>query len=95
MERMLPADARSAAHSEVLHRVFDRAGDDMATPLAEALLSLDFSESDAERIAELNEKANEGNLTEAEQAELEAFINIGDLLTLWQLKARRALQNRA
>jgi len=54
---MLSADARSAAHSEVPHRVFGSAGGGMAAPLAEAFLSLDFSESDAERIAELNEKA--------------------------------------
>jgi hypothetical protein len=33
-----------------------------------------------------------GALTEGEEAELEAYIN-GDLLALWQSKARQALQH--
>ncbi len=88
-------DSRSAAHADFLQRVFDIAGKGMQPPLAESILGLDFSDSDSRRIAELNEKANEGTLNEDEQAELEAFISIGDLLALWQLKARRVLQSRA
>jgi len=47
------------------------------------------------RIAELSSKANEGALAEDEEAELEAYINVGDLLALWQSKARQALQTQA
>lgn len=64
----------------------------MTRPLAESLLQLDFSDGDAERITELNRKANEGSLTKAEEAELQAYINIGDLLALWQSKAKQSLQ---
>jgi hypothetical protein len=64
----------------------------LTRPLAESILALDFPEYDAERIAELGGKANEGALTETEEAELEAYINVGDLLALWQSKARQALQ---
>lgn len=64
----------------------------MTKPLAEGILALDFPEEDAARIEELNARANEGTLTEEEEAVLEAYINIGDLLAYWQSKARRTLQ---
>jgi hypothetical protein len=33
--------------------------------------------------ANLSVRANEGMLTEGEEAELEAYINVGDLLAFW------------
>jgi hypothetical protein len=92
---MVLADSRAAAHAEVLRRVFDLAGHGLTPTLAEGILALDFPDQDAQRVAELNAKANEGALSEAEEAELEAYINVGDLLALWQSKARQALQPNA
>ena len=89
---MVEMDARSSAHAEVLQRVFDLGGPKLSRPLAEGILELEFPERDYERIAELNSKANEGALSEAEAAELEAYCNVGDLLALWRSKARQALQ---
>jgi hypothetical protein len=66
----------------------------MTPALAESILALDFPEEDAARIEELNVRANEGQLTEEEETELEAYVNIGDLLAYWQSKARQALQPR-
>ena len=66
----------------------------MTTALAEAILALDFNDDDAARIEELNVRANEGKLTDDEQAELEACINISDLLAWWQSKARQIVQTR-
>jgi len=54
--------------------------------LAEGILALDFPEGDAARIEELNVRANEGELTDEEEAELEAYANINDLLAYWQSK---------
>lgn len=88
---MLQADFRTVAHAEVLRKVFDLSGHGITRPLAEGILSLDFQDPDAARIEELNAKANEGTLGEREQAELEAYINVGDLLALWHSKARQAL----
>jgi hypothetical protein len=82
-------------HADVLLRVFDLPGRGMTRALAESLLALDFPDGDAARIEELNVRANEGELTEAEQAELEAYININDLLAYWQSKARQSLQQPA
>ncbi len=84
---------RPAAHAELLRKVFDLPGRGLSKPLAESILSLDFPESEASRAAELNTRANEGTLTEAEREELEAYANIADLLAYWQLKARQALQH--
>ena len=64
----------------------------MTMPLAESILALDFPEDAAARIDELNGKANNGALTDAEEAELEAYVNIGDLLAYWQSKARQRPQ---
>jgi hypothetical protein len=92
---MVQTDSRAAAHAKVLRRVFDLAGHGLTQPLAESILSLDFPDADSERIAELNGKANDGTLNEMEEAELEAYVSVGDLLALWQSKARQALQHPA
>lgn len=89
---MAQAAFRSSAHAEILRKVFDVPGHGMTKPLAESILALGLPEADAERVDELNVKANEGRLTEDECAELEAYINIGDLLAYWQSKARQMLQ---
>lgn len=78
-------------HAEVLRSVFDLTGSGMTKALAESIMALDFPEEDAARIDELNAKANEGRLTGEEEAELEAYVNIGDLLAYWQSKARQTL----
>jgi hypothetical protein len=53
------------------------------------------TEGDAARIEELNVRANEGELTDEEEAEMEAYTNINDLLAYWQSKARQSLQQPA
>ena len=83
---------RPKPHSDLLLRVFDLPRRGMNRALAEGILALDFPEEDAARIEALNLKANEGKLTEEEEAELEAYIDINDLLAYWQSKARQTLQ---
>ncbi len=81
-----------STRAEVVRNVFDVPGRGMTRPLAESILALDFPEADAGRADELNAKANEGQLTEDERDELEAYVNVGDLLAYWQSKARQILQ---
>jgi hypothetical protein len=85
----------SKPHADVLRRVFDLPGRGMTRALAEGIVALDFPEADAVRIEELNVRANEGRLTEDEEAELEACVNIADLLAYWQSKARQTLRQGA
>ena len=89
---MATSTFRSKPHADVLRRVFDLSGHGMTAALAEGILALDFPEDDAARIEELNIRANEGHLTGEEQAELEAYINVSDLLAYWQSKARQAVK---
>ena len=65
---------------------------DLPAEAAVFLLKLDFREADHQRLAELNQKANEGLLTASERAELEEYIRESDLITLLQSKARRSLK---
>ena len=76
---------------QVLRNVFDIPGRGMSTVLADSILTLDFSEDDFGRIEILNDKANDGTLTDDETVDLEAYVNIGDLLAYWQSKARQAI----
>ncbi len=85
----------AAPYAELLRKVFDLTGRGVSKPLAESLLCLHFPESDAVRAAELNEKANEGLLTDAEREELQVYANVADLLAYWQLKARQSLQQNS
>lgn len=84
---------RSKPHADVLRRMFDLAGNGMNRALAEGILALDFPDSDAAWIEELNIRANERQLSEDEQAELEAYINVNDLLAYWQSKARQVVRS--
>lgn len=68
----------------MLRKIVDLPGRGMTIPLAEGILALDFPEAEAARADELNAKANEGRLTEDQRAELEAYVNVGDLLAYWQ-----------
>jgi hypothetical protein len=64
----------------------------MTRQLAESLIELDFPEREAARIEELNVKANEGAWSADEEAELDLYVDIADLLAYWQSRARQVLQ---
>ena len=69
-----------------------QARDSMSRDVAEYLLSIDFENSDVERMNSLAERAREGNLTPEEAAELDSYLHVGSLLSIMQSKARRLLQ---
>jgi hypothetical protein len=48
----------------------------------------------AERVRELAEKANEGELTDVERAEYEAYIEANNVLAIMQAEARFRLSHR-
>ena len=57
---------------------------------ARYLLSIDFSEADRSRMQELMDKSNEGALTPDEDAELEGYVNIANVLSVMHSRARVA-----
>jgi hypothetical protein len=90
---MTPSRYSPGIRISLLERVFDLPGTGMTPSLAERILEMDFPEADAARVGELNEKANEGLLSADEESELEAYIDVGNLLAVWQSKARQSLRN--
>ena len=58
------------------------------------LAQLQGDPTTAERLAELADKANEGELSGAEQAEYEAFIEANNLLAVLQAEARYRINHR-
>lgn len=60
---------------------------------ARYLLSIDFSEADHARMQELMDKSNEGQLTSDEDAELDGYVNIANVLSVMHSRARVALRS--
>jgi len=77
--------------ADILNEVIapDRAG--LPPAAAESILSLRFTESARERIRQLLQANNSGDVTAEERAELEKFLRVGRLLDLLQAKARVSL----
>ena len=63
--------------------------------VAQKLVNLRADEATQERLDELAGKANEGELTEAERREYEAYVQVIDLIGILQAKARRYLKSHA
>jgi len=55
------------------------------------LLSIDFGEADHARMQELMDKSNEGALSPDENAELDGYVNVANVLSVMHSRARVAL----
>ena len=60
---------------------------------AQAVLSIHFSPADEQKMRELMEKNNQGTITAEEQAEMEAFRQIGSFLAIGHARARLQLKS--
>ena len=87
---ILPIDVLS-----YLDRLLDPLTDALTPDSASALLGLSADAQVEARIEELRQKANEGTLTPAEDAEYKDFIEAVDLVSIMQAKARRFLSRQA
>jgi len=76
----------------ILSRVIQVEEEDLSRSAAEYLLSIRFGEHDVASMNQLSEAAREGKLTNEEQAELDSYLHVSNLLALMQSKGRRALQ---
>jgi hypothetical protein len=61
---------------------------EMDSHVARFLLSLDFEPDDVDRMNLLAERAREGALSAEEEAELDSYLHVGNLLTIMQSKSR-------
>ncbi len=64
----------------------------LSQEFARAVLSVRFNDGATNRIRELLQKSNAGNLTTAEASDLEKYLRVGQFLDLMQAKARLSLQ---
>jgi hypothetical protein len=67
----------------------------MSPDVAHRILQVNYSEADHLRMAELASKSNEGTLSNEEREELETYVEVGDLLSLLQSKARSYLKKHS
>jgi hypothetical protein len=76
----------------ILARVIQVGEEQLSRSAAEYLLSVRFGEHDVLRMNDLSERAREGTLTDQEQAELDSYIHVSNLLAVMQSQGRRALK---
>lgn len=76
----------------ILARLIEVGDEELSLGAAEYLLSIRFGDHDVARINELSELARQGKLAGAEQAELDSYIHVSNLLALMQSKGRRAIK---
>lgn len=76
----------------ILSRLIQISQEDLPREAAEYLLSIRFDERDTARMNELSELASQGKLNGAEEAELDSYLHVGNLLAVMQSKGRQALQ---
>jgi len=79
----------------ILARLIQIGQEELSRGAAEYLLSIRFGDRDTARMNELSELAREGRLTSEEQAEIDSYIHVGNILAVMQSKGRRALQRSA
>lgn len=69
-------------------------GDSIPPEVAEWILALAFSEYDRDRMNDLAVKAREGRLSKEENAEMEVFERVGDMLAVLRAKSLPAKRHR-
>jgi hypothetical protein len=83
----------------ILSRVIQVGEGALSRGAAEYLLSVRFGECDVERMNELSELARQGKLTTEQEAELDSYLRVSNLLAVMQSEGCRAcsapLSNRA
>jgi len=80
--------------TEIIGRSLELRADRMSPDVVQFFLSIELTDEDKNRLNDLAEKARQGILSEAEQAELEEYRRGGRVVELMKLKARIALSER-
>jgi hypothetical protein len=76
----------------IFSRIFESSREGISPEFARYILGLSFSTEDRSRIRELAAKNRRGDISHQELEELDHYITAGDILAIWQSKARRALK---
>ena len=83
-----------AKRTSILESLIEPEAGSFSADLARYVLSLGFSKRQKARCEALSYKAQTGDLTEREAAELDEFLQANSLLIVLKSKARRSLKRR-
>ncbi len=75
----------------LLSRVLEPDKPLLSAAAAESILALDFPPAERDRLKELAGKARAGDLSLAEQQEIDSYGRVGSLLSILKSKARKTL----
>lgn len=81
-----------ATLSDLLVRVIEPDRQELSHELAEYLSRLHFPPQDQQRLKELAEKQRQGTLSEAEEMEMDSYIQVADLVEVLKAKALTSLK---
>jgi len=87
----MPQTVLPPHEAAILSRLIDPDRPSLSPEGARAILALDFSPADKDRMRCLSAQAREGTLNSDEQAEIDGYERIGHFLNILQSKARRSL----
>ena len=90
---MSTTTTRAPSEMAILRRLVDRKYAALSVEAARAILRLDFDATDRKRMNDLAAKNRAGELTAAEEEELENFIHVGQVLGILKSKARQSLKS--
>jgi hypothetical protein len=82
----------TSSEAAIWARVLSPEKNGLSPEAARSLLQLGFGDRDKARMNELAGKNQEGRLSPEERQELEAYVKVGDVLSLLHLKARKSLK---
>jgi hypothetical protein len=87
---LVPHRANGTSGATIFSRIFESSGEGISSELARYILALGFSTEDRARVRELAAKNRQGDISDQELEELDNYITAGDILAIWQSKARLA-----
>ena len=82
--------ANPNTEAAILARLIQIGQEELPPGAAEYLLSIRFSDRDTARMSELSGLARQGMLSGQDQAELNSYLHVADLLAVMQAKGRLA-----
>jgi len=85
------SSSSAATEADILAEIIAPDKPGLDPEAARAILRLQFNKHAGERIRQLLDANNRGNISDAEQAELQKYLRVGQFIDLMQAKARLSL----
>ena len=87
-----PSLTNGPSGATIFSRIFESSQEGISPAFARYILGLGFATEDRVRMRELAAKNRRGDISPQEREELDHYITAGDILAIWQVKARQALK---